>query len=69
MMYATRVVQRKRHRIHGKVRECSSLRTLCECSWQHSGTLERCQQPVPVNSSEMVLAMDAFSAGDEGTVT
>ena len=33
------------------------------------GTLERCQQPLPVNYSEVVLAMDAFSEWDEGTVT
>ena len=36
MLCVIRMVQQKRHRTHGKFRECSSLRTLCECSRQHS---------------------------------
>ena len=40
-----------------------------ECSSSTLGTLERCQQPVSVNSSQMVLVTDEFSAGDEGKVT
>ena len=40
-----------------------------ECSSSTLGTLERCQRPVPVSSSELVLVLDGLGAGVESTVT
>ena len=39
-----------------------------ECSGSTLGTLERCQRPVPVRSSDLLLVPDAPSAGGEDTV-
>ena len=39
-----------------------------ECSSSTLGTLERCQRPLPVRSSNLLLVLDAPSAGGEGTV-
>ena len=39
-----------------------------ECSGSTLGTLERCQRPLPVRSSNLLLVLDAPSAGGEGTV-
>jgi len=40
-----------------------------ESSGSTLGTLDRCQRPVPVSSSELVLVLDGFSAWGESTVT
>ena len=40
-----------------------------ECSSSTLGTLERCQRPVPVSSSKLVLVLDGLGAGVESTVT
>ena len=39
-----------------------------ECSGSTLGTLERCQRPVPVRPSELLLVLDASSAWGEETV-
>ena len=39
-----------------------------ECSGSTLGTLERCQRPLPVRSSNLLLVLDAPSAGGEGPV-
>ena len=46
----------------------SSPHTLRECSGSTLGIPERCQQSVPVKSSELTLVLDAFSAGSEDMV-
>ena len=38
------------------------------CSGSTLGTLERCQRPVPVRSSNLLLVLDTPSAGGEGPV-
>ena len=39
-----------------------------ECSSSTLGTLERCQRPVSVRSSNLLLVLDAASTGGEGPV-
>ena len=39
-----------------------------ECSGSTLGTLERCQRPLSVRSSNLLLVLDAPSAGGEGPV-